>query len=214
MNPIERLASVGSRVLPSGSGEEPQRVDPAPTEPQQSALSQVLIDGCGRYVFDAALLIRPRSSSGSPLGIQQWNEPELWKRMLPDNDAANSVFFAEDVFGWQFALDEEGGVLRLDPERGVAEDYAESPDEWASRILADPAVEVGAGLASKWVNLHGPIQPGFRLAPRRPFVVGGEFAVPNLVATPDIESIRFRLDLARQIRDLPDGTQIEFRREP
>ena len=46
--------------------------------------------------------------------------------------------------------------------------------------------------------------------PKMPFVTGGEYAIQNLAAIEASRGMRFRGDLAVQIRDLPDGAQIRY----
>jgi len=43
-----------------------------------------------------------------------------------------------------------------------------------------------------------------------PFVAGGEFVLDSLYLVDIIEGMRFRADIANQIKDLPDGAQIKF----
>jgi hypothetical protein len=47
--------------------------------------------------------------------------------------------------------------------------------------------------------------------PKVPFVLGGAFALDNLYAANTVESLRYRGDIAGQIRSLPDGTRIRLR---
>jgi hypothetical protein len=52
---------------------------------------------------------------------------------------------------------------------------------------------------------------GERLAPKMPLVTGGGFEVSNLAAIESLRGMRFRGNLAVQIRDLPDGVKIRYR---
>ena len=51
---------------------------------------------------------------------------------------------------------------------------------------------------------------GYRLIPKRPFVVGGEFTWENMMAMPELQGMQYRANIANPIKDLPDGTDIEF----
>jgi hypothetical protein len=42
-------------------------------------------------------------------------------------------------------------------------------------------------------------------------VLGGEYIISNIKTAPLIELIRFSGDLANQIKDLPDGAQIQLK---
>jgi len=47
--------------------------------------------------------------------------------------------------------------------------------------------------------------------PKTPFVCGGQFELNNLVAINVVSGMKSRANLARQIVDMPDGAQIEFK---
>jgi hypothetical protein len=44
-----------------------------------------------------------------------------------------------------------------------------------------------------------------------PFVLGGEFVLDNMYMADAVEGMRFRADIARQIKDLPDGAEIKLK---
>lgn len=162
----------------------------------------------GFYVFDRALLIRPVSSAVVPLGLREWNEPKLWKDDY-GGGLTDVLCFAEDVFGGQFAICGEK-IVAIDPETGEKDEMAQTMDEWALSILRDHNVLTGHSLAAEWQRLHGELSPGFRLLPKSPFVTGGSFSIDNLYSLPDVEGMRFRGSIARQLRDVPDGGCVEF----
>ena len=81
-------------------------------------------------------------------------------------------------------------------------------------ILSDYSYRTGHPLAHDWQIRHGPLPAGQRLAPKVPFVVGGKFLVENLYATSDVEGMRFRGSVARQIREVPDGAQVVLDTKP
>jgi hypothetical protein len=47
-----------------------------------------------------------------------------------------------------------------------------------------------------------------RLVPKIPFVCGGRYEVNNLYPLNEVKGRQFRASIARQIRDLPDGSQV------
>lgn len=57
----------------------------------------------------------------------------------------------------------------------------------------------------------GILSSEFRLMPKTPFVCGGRFELDNLIAINAVSGMKSRANLARQIIDLPDGAQIEFK---
>lgn len=50
-----------------------------------------------------------------------------------------------------------------------------------------------------------------RLLPKRPFVLGGEFAVDNLYVLDAVQGMRLRSELATEIASLPDGAAVTFK---
>jgi len=143
------------------------------------------------------------------MSLEIWNSPELWRHEY-GTLAEGLFFFAEDVFGNQFCF-REGSVSLFDAETGDAEEVAKSLAEWAERILSEADVLTGHAFLRRWEATNGPLKRGARLVPRIPFVLGGAYDLPNLVQMRAVDGMRFRGNLARQIRDLPDGSQIEFR---
>ena len=161
----------------------------------------------GFYAFGGALHVFPAGGGG--MDVDRWNEPALWRDGYEDLIPAHCLCFAEDVFGHPFMLTADG-VERLDPETAERELVASSIEDWAQRLLDEHRVMTGWPLAQAWQEQHGVLQPGVRLVPKLPFVVGGEPTVDNLYAAMAVEAMRFRADLARQIAELPDGTELMF----
>lgn len=77
--------------------------------------------------------------------------------------------------------------------------------------IASPAIETGYPLASEWQALHGPLPEGKRLLPKIPFVLGGAYDVDNLYAADALAGMKFRADIWKQLRDLPEGAKVELR---
>jgi hypothetical protein len=163
----------------------------------------------GFYAFESALHFFPTGCSETCIELESWNREDSWRKGYEDM-ALGYLFFAEDIFGVQFAISNRGGVHKFDPETGKAEDFAATIDEWATRILEDYEYETGYPLARQWQALHGPLPHGERLLPKIPFVLGGEYKVENLYAAPALKGMEFRADMWRQIRDLPDGSEIKI----
>ena len=140
--------------------------------------------------------------------LERWNAQTLWishYRDLTDG----CIFFAEDVFGGQFAIkcDE---VHSFDPETGETEWVAADIEGWARAILDDYEVLTGYPLARAWQVKYGALAAGHRLIPKTPFVAGGAFELANLYAADAVQGMRFRADLAHQIRGVADGSQIRI----
>lgn len=121
-----------------------------------------------------------------------------------------SSAFAEDIFGGQFAIKGDA-IVSFEPETGEVTEIAGSIAGWARKILDDYEVITGYPIARQWQAANGALARGERLIPKRPFVMGGEYSVENLFAVEAVEGMRFRGDIAVQIRDLPDGASITFK---
>jgi hypothetical protein len=59
--------------------------------------------------------------------------------------------------------------------------------------------------------MNGPIPINSRLIPKIPFVCGGDFNIENLAVINSVSGMKSRANLANQIANLEDGTQIEFK---
>jgi hypothetical protein len=57
---------------------------------------------------------------------------------------------------------------------------------------------------------HGPLEPGQRLVPLRPFVLGGEVSFENLVVRDAVATMLIRGPIASGIHGLPPGTTVRL----
>ena len=161
----------------------------------------------GFFAFESALHVFPLGS-GKGLGLERWNSESLWRSGY-GRMAESLFFFAEDAFGHPFAIGNDS-IVSFDPETGEIADLAPTLEVWATRILDDYAFLTGYQLIHEWQQENGPVLADYRLAPRIPFVLGGEYSLKNLYLADSLELMRFRASLARQIRDLPDGAPINI----
>jgi hypothetical protein len=146
---------------------------------------------------------------GRPMDLERWNMEMLWRSEF-GTATEELLFFAEDVFGEQFALS-RGKVWRFNPESGERNEFAPDLDEWAKKILADYSYETGYELAHNWQQQHGQLIEGQRLIPKIPFIIGGNYEADNLFALDAVKGMRYRADICKQIRDLPDGAPIQLK---
>jgi hypothetical protein len=162
----------------------------------------------GFFAFEGALHVFPAGCQNNVMDLERWNQKESWKAGYGEV-ANNYLFFAEDVFGGQFGL-RAGRIYRFDPETGDAEEMAADLEGWSTRLLDNYEYETGYPVAHEWQVVNGPLAPGNRLMPRKPFVVGGGFNLENFYAIEAVHGMKLRAILARQIQGLPDGTSIKF----
>ncbi len=162
----------------------------------------------GFYALESALHVFPSHSGEKEIGLDEWNSDDLWRNEY-QGMADSCLFFAEDAFGGQFCI-KENKIFTFDPETGVLDYLADDIEGWAKAIVSDYEVLTGYPLAHQWQEHHGQLPPSSRLLPKIPFVAGGEFVLDNLYLNDAVEGMKFRADIANQIKDLPDGAQIQF----
>ena len=200
---LDKLISIGSQQIV-------QSLESCPRSwiGLKSELYNFLAKKNGFYAFESSLLVRPLGESIAPLSLAHWNEPNLWRNTyrleLPE-----LYFFAEDIFGGQFALIDDG-VVSFDPETGEIEKIASSLEDWAKMLLRDYNYYTGYSLASTWQKINGPLQVGSRLIPKQLFVLGGEFQTSNLMCINDVRGMRSRGFFATELKDVPDGGKVTF----
>ncbi|MDH0865430.1 SMI1/KNR4 family protein [Mitsuaria sp. GD03876] len=164
----------------------------------------------GFFAFESALHVLPavETVAAPVIGVQAWNAQDTWRDRYEDLLSA-IFFFAEDAFGGLFGIRDKE-IVSFEPETGDLDVMADSLDGWAAAILSDHAQWTGHPVAHAWQAAHGAIPAGKRLLPKRPFILGGAFDVANLFAVDAVKGMRYRGDLWRQLRDLPDGAQVRL----
>jgi hypothetical protein len=146
MSDLDRLLANASDAVsldsPMPSGDFGDRLE---------SLVELLSCRNGFYVLESALHVFPMSRPGLPgRSLSEWNDPSLWRECY-NSDLSDLVFFAEDLFGGQFGLSRtDGGVHVLNPETGIAGDFAANVHEWASRIISDYNVVTGYSVGHDW----------------------------------------------------------------
>ena len=174
-------------------------------------LSELLIKRNGFYAFEGALHLIHSGCQISQPDLEKWNADDCWKGRY-EGAADGYVFFAEDIFGEQFALCNDR-VHRFDPETARVEEVADDLEGWASRILEHSDYETGYPMACAWQEQNGPLLPGQRLLPKTLFILGGTYDLANLYALDAVKGMQFRADMWRQLRSVPPGTKVNLRIE-
>lgn len=202
-NRLSKLVEIGSDPLIQSKPEHFENDSELKNE-----LLALLSQKNGFYAFESALHLFPTHGT-TRMSLENWNSDKLWKSHY-GNLAEGLFFFAEDVFGGQFALG-EGGIYSFDPETGKREKMSPDLEGWADCILVDYNFLIGYPLAHEWQKMNGELRPENRLVPKTPFVCGGKYTLENLATVNAVDGMKWRADLARQIRDLPDGSQIQIK---
>ena len=151
------------------------------------------------------------SEPGTEIGLEAWNSDLLWRNGY-GNLTEGLFFFAEDAFQDQFCISSRG-VLRFKAESGETLFVADSIEDWARVVLTDCEYETAFPLAKAWQQINGVLPPTRRLAPKIPFVLGGQYCLENFWVTDAVEGMRTKADIALQIRNLPDGAKAKLRIE-
>lgn len=171
-------------------------------------LSGLLSYRNGFFAFESALHVFP-SSPRVPFSLESWNRADLWRSEYPPIPE-EVLFFAEDIFGDQFAL-KENGISRFESETGAFKPIAATLDDFIGKLLTDYRQLTGFDFAHEWQAAHGALRLGQRLAPKVPFVLGGAYHLDNLYAAEQVDLMRLRGHIAKQIAAMPDGAKIKIK---
>jgi hypothetical protein len=131
-----------------------------------------------------------------------------WRWKVGDSSQVVALSLSGDIF----FKDGSGSVHWLDTGAGTTELIALSEVEfWA--VLGDPSRAADLLLqqvVELFLQANGPFPPGKCLGYKTLPVLGGDYAGANRVLMPAAEHFAFTGDVHQQIKDLPDGTNIEF----
>lgn len=123
--------------------------------------------------------------------------------------AAGHFAFGQDLFGMLLTWHDRH-VCAFDPETAEHEPIADDLEGFAAVMLDTHEELVGSAFAFGWQERHGTLEPGERLVPLLPFVLGGEYDDANLEPRETLRALRERSALARVVAALPDGAEVEW----
>lgn len=166
----------------------------------------------GFLAFEAALHVFGDCEQGAYPSLHLWNSHDCWRQYY-GSLAEGCIFFAQDAFGFQFAIKDDA-VWSFDAETGGLTKLADTLEGWAALVLNDYEFQTGYPFIHAWQLEHGSIPANHRLFPRKPFVLGGTFEASNLVLSNAIHGMQFRGFVAQQLKDLPEGTVVQFEFTP
>ncbi|MFG3002164.1 SMI1/KNR4 family protein [Streptomyces sp. NPDC048340] len=167
----------------------------------------------GFYAFESALHVFPSGEAGLPgRSLEEWNSKLLWREsyghLMPE-----VTFFAEDIFGGQFAVGRDGVVYSFNPETAAMSKFSEDVASWQDGVIADWNYVTGYSVGHEWQMRNGPLPPGHRLVPKIPFSVGGEFSFDNMIPVEAAAALRYWGGFALAISESRDGDQFKFNPE-
>lgn len=163
----------------------------------------------GFLAFESALTVYPYDNK-EDMNLEEWNELRVWKE---NYSFINKPFicFAQDIFGFQFCLTEEG-IEIFDPETGEFEYLTDNIESWVNLLLKDYECLTGFTIAHEWQRMYGKIGSSTtRLSAKIPFILGGKYELSNLYMDDVYRITDFRSNLARQIYGLEDGQAINIK---
>lgn len=163
----------------------------------------------GLTAFEGGLRIFGTNPGVLPT-LPDWNKQEGWRSAYHELVADNLIFFAEDVFGNQFAFDNEK-VVYFNAETGRATPFANSFVEWLSVILEDPVDTLQLMLFKAWTDTGEHLKPSEHLCPVYPFITKSDPPLKELYRIDSVEDMSYKGNFAYQIKDLPDGAQIKIK---
>jgi hypothetical protein len=166
-------------------------------------LFRVLSEVNGFILHEGALHVRGACSNPEWHSLRAaWQGPNSFHVLYPDVRKTD-IPFAQDQVGDQFLL-RDGAVFRLFAETGEIEPLCESLRKFFDRVRNDIETFLNAGLQHK-------LEPGQLLHAFPPFCFDNEGKDVSLAPIPAQQLISLHADLARQIRDVPDGGQIKIK---
>ena len=127
---------------------------------------------------------------------------KLYPTLTPDD-----IPFAEDALGDQFIV--RGGIVhRLAGETGDVSSLGVDLPKFDERTRANPMEYLSLQPLWRFRGEGKDLQPGHLLSVMPPFVFAAPIEKRSFRAVSSRQHIEWLADLARQIRDLPDGQQV------
>ena len=122
----------------------------------------------------------------------------------------------ENEFGNLVVKDTSNKFWRLCPEDVYCEVIAENIEQYNTIIKDEEFLEdwFMSAMVQEAENTLGTLEPGYKYHMVIPGVLGGEYGGTNIKVAPLVEIIRFSGDLGKQIKDLPEGAEIELKVVP
>jgi hypothetical protein len=176
-----------------------------------SALAGVLQQVNGFIQFGGGLHVRGACRQPTWHSLREaWLGDKAFHCLYPAVVRSDDVPFAEDCMGDQFLLRGEI-VWRLSAETGDAAPLNMSLGEFLQEAQVNPVEFLSLNPLVQFQNEGGHIEPGQLLNAYPPFCFAESGAGVSLKAVPAGEQRRYLSDLAKQIREVPDGGQVKIR---
>ncbi|MGH7627284.1 MAG: hypothetical protein ACREOJ_18455 [Gemmatimonadaceae bacterium] len=172
-------------------------------------LSTLLLEDNGLIAFDGGLHIRGACNSPDWHSLRAaWRGPGAFWRSY-DTLQPEDIPFAEDCLGDQYLL-RKAAVMHLSGETGEISERATSLTEFLNEVVLDPMRALSLEPLHEFRSGGSRLKPGQLLNVYPPFCATFE-GPRSYRAIPSAEQHAFLGALAKQLRDLPDGTAVEFK---
>ena len=142
---------------------------------------------------------------------EAWEGPGAF-HVLYEEVLETDVPFAEDGLGDQFLL-RGVEVWHLWAETGEIEFKSPTLDEFMAEILERPTEMLSLEPVTAFLDAGQELRPGQLLMAYPPFCVSQSDQGVTLTAVSTPERREFLATIARQIHDLPDGAEVQFKVE-
>lgn len=165
-----------------------------------------LIEYNGGYFYQRALHFYGFDNS------IQWNDILLInasiQKFYSNFSFSNDFFsFGCDAFYNQFGF-HNGSVVMLDIYSGEIKVIAINFKDFIAKLGSDSNYYTAKPLLAEYELKNGKLANGERLAANIPFPLGGEYDISNLYALAQDKLLDFAASIAKQIKDLPDGSVV------
>jgi hypothetical protein len=141
-----------------------------------------------------------------------WEGPAALHRLFPAVRPSD-VPFAEEALGDQFLL-RDGQVLRLGAETGELDPSGPGLVEFLASVRDDGIRVLNLEPLVAFLQEGQKLEPGQLLSSYPPFCVDAAKKGVTLRAIPSADRISFLAQLARQLKDVPDGGRVTFKVVP
>lgn len=119
------------------------------------------------------------------------------------------IFFGQDVFGNQFAFSPKG-IIFFNIETAEQEIIANSFRDWVKILEDEVEFYTGVDFVSAWEAEKGLLSFEERLCAKVPFIMGGDYVLKNLYSQNFPKYILSNANIARQVYNLKDGTDVKL----
>jgi hypothetical protein len=173
-------------------------------------LSNVLATRNGCIAWQGALHVRGWCLEPAWHSIQlAWHGPDSFHDLYSEVEASD-IPFAEDAFGDQYLVRGKS-VIRMDGETGDLSVVADALDAFFAHLIADASGALGFEPTDLVREIGGPLQPGQLVSVYPPFVFRESADGVSLRPIPALDRRRALASLAKQLRDLPDGSMVDIK---